>query len=83
MNEIERIRRRIKDEMFITAYKLLLDQIAVEGNTKELLDLSKDLSRSIRSKAYMHAAKKQDNLGLEMESLLKLVIKLNGEEFYS
>lgn len=82
MKNLDKIKRRINDEMFITAYKLLTDQIAIDGKTEELIEVSKELSKCIRSKAYMHAAKKYDKLGHEMESLLKLVIRINGEGVY-
>ena len=76
------ISRRINDNMFVTAYELLICEIEKVGITEEIIEVSKEISKSIRYRAAYYAAKHQDLLGKEMESLLRLVIRINGEGIY-
>ena len=48
--------------MYITAYVILLDEIEKNGKTKEIIGLSKELSKAVRGKAYYYAVKKAEKL---------------------
>ena len=80
--EIQTFRRRVHDEMYLSAYLMLINEIEKKGKTKELIGLSKELSKAVRSKSYYYANKKAENMANEMDALLKLIIKINGEGIY-
>jgi len=82
MEIISQIERRINDELFITAYEMILSELELNRKTIELIEVSKQLSKAVRSKAYYYASRKADKMDHEMSSLLKLIIKINGEDFY-
>lgn len=81
-DRIKEYRRRISDEMYISAYEILISEIDKSGKTSEIVELSKELSGELRGKAYQYSAKKAEKLANEMGALLKLVIKINGEGIY-
>lgn len=60
MKDEERIkeyRRRISDEMFVSAYEILISEIERHGVTDEIVILSKELSNEIRGKAYLYSSR--------------------------
>ena len=78
-SRIKEYRRRITDEMYISAYYILISEIDKSGISNEIIELSKELSGEVRGKAYSYSYKKNDKLAHELDALLKLVIKINGE----
>lgn len=76
------ISRRMSDNMFVTAYEILIGEIEKVGITEEIVEISKEMSKRIRYQAGMYAAKHQEMLASDMDALLRLVIRINGEGIY-
>lgn len=73
----------LRNEEFEKAYELLKKSITSKPVKPEILALSKKLSAVLRSKAKDFAVKKADREAVALEKILKKVIAINGEGFYS
>lgn len=84
MNEQLKIKfqENLNDNKFKEAYDILITEIEATQISDEIVLLSKQLSEKVRGIAYSHAYKKNDNAAIELENLLKEIIKINGEGIY-
>lgn len=85
MNELDRINRWIAQGSFIQAYYAVLTGLETSPDCRDLLELSKELSATLRSRCFDLASSKATEMSEalhELEALLYLVIRLNGEGIY-
>ena len=83
--DIEKIKAYITTERYISAYELLLGELTASPDNRKAIELSKELSSHIRSRCMDLAYDKATEMSkeaFEMEALLKVVIRLNGETVY-
>jgi hypothetical protein len=86
MDELDKINRWITQGSFIQAYYAILIGLEVSPGHHGLLDLSKELSGTVRSRCMDLASSKATEMSqalYELEALLYLVIRLNGEGIYA
>lgn len=81
----ERFEHLINNSMFVTAYEFLLSEFEKTPEKTEIVALSKVLSSKVRRECMDLAMSKATECApktYELEALLKLVIRLNGETMY-
>ncbi len=81
----EKIISLIGISRFIEAYERILSELEKNPGDPEAIELSKQLSASIRNRCIDLACNKGTEMSpetYETEALLRLVIRLNGESIY-
>jgi hypothetical protein len=85
VDELDKISRWITQGSFIQAYYAILTGLEASPGHPGFLDLSKGLSAAVRSRCIDLASSKATEMSqtlFELEALLYLVIRLNGEGVY-
>lgn len=85
MRPLDEIELLIESSQFLAAYNVLASELGRAPSSNELLDASRLLSGRIRSKCMDLACNKATDgsrEAMELETLLRRVIKLNGEGIY-
>lgn len=85
MSPLDEIKLLIENSQFLASYNALASELGRAPSSKELFDVSHLLSGKIRSKCMDLACNKATDgsrEAMELEALLRKVIKLNGEGIY-
>jgi hypothetical protein len=85
MDELDKISRWIEQKAFIQAYYSVLTGLESSPERRDLLELSRKLSSTIRSRCFDLGSSKATEMSQELHeltSLLMLVVRLNGEGIY-